>query len=316
MVESGFAMHAPQPTVPREVETYYLEMTSPADLRPCPAGRPRASGWSGRRSRPRSSTASSIPRWAATGTGSTAWVELRRVARLARPAGARDLDRLAARHAGGVLRAGAAAGGKRRAGLLRPAAGVPRPGARRRCCSPPPSSAPGRWAPRAGVGPHLLARRAGGARQLPGARLPAVRHGEGREGVSRRAARGRGRGPGAGHPGLADVMPRSQQAAMAPSAGRAGCLRRRPLLGRLPSRSSLALGQPVERALAAGEPRLPRRAGRPGTGLAGRRRAARGSTSSWPRRGRTAGGSRWTPRSTARGRRRWSSSPRAPGSGR
>ena len=27
-------MHAPQPTVPREVETYFLEMTSPAELRP------------------------------------------------------------------------------------------------------------------------------------------------------------------------------------------------------------------------------------------------------------------------------------------
>jgi GNAT superfamily N-acetyltransferase len=34
MVQSGFAMQEPQPTVPREVETYYLEMTAPGDLRP------------------------------------------------------------------------------------------------------------------------------------------------------------------------------------------------------------------------------------------------------------------------------------------
>jgi GNAT superfamily N-acetyltransferase len=34
MVESEPAMQEPQPTVPREVETFYLEMTSPGDLRP------------------------------------------------------------------------------------------------------------------------------------------------------------------------------------------------------------------------------------------------------------------------------------------
>jgi GNAT superfamily N-acetyltransferase len=34
MVESESIMHPPQPTVPREVETYFLEMTSPADVRP------------------------------------------------------------------------------------------------------------------------------------------------------------------------------------------------------------------------------------------------------------------------------------------
>src|SRR6478672_7454115 len=33
MVESRFTMQPQQPTVPREVETFYLEMTSPADLR-------------------------------------------------------------------------------------------------------------------------------------------------------------------------------------------------------------------------------------------------------------------------------------------
>ena len=110
---------------------------------------------------------------AAAGCGPTGWTGAGRAGTSISPRGGRDLGRVGARHAG-RLRGDRARRRRRRARVVRAAAGVLRPRLR---------SAPARRRgaarvgarPAAGVAAHVLARRAGGSAHLPGARLRALR---------------------------------------------------------------------------------------------------------------------------------------------